>query len=258
MKVKQLDILTSFIRPQILHFEEIDSTNKYLLEKDHPNGTVALADFQSAGRGRLDRKWEASKSDALLFSLVLSDNINQYHPCILSLITSVAVYESLKKVYYHLPLALKWPNDVISNKKKLCGILIETRSTGSEFSKIVIGIGVNINQSRNFFEKEGLDHGTSLLLETGQQGDRIYILKSILEALEENLFYSRDHEIQDVLYRWKNYCPYIGKIVKLNEKEEDHIGIFEDLTPEGGMILNQNGERKIFYAADVSFDKEYL
>lgn len=255
---KQLDIFTSIINPEILHFDSIDSTNKYLLENDHPNGTVALADFQTAGRGRMTRKWKASKSEALLFSILLNENIREYHPSILSFITAIAVFEGLSNVYRYLPFSLKWPNDILANKKKICGILLESRSTGGDFSKIVIGIGINVNQPAKFFKQKGLEHGSSLLIETSKIGDRIKILESVLDSLEQNLVFASKRSEAEVLNKWKSFCPYIGKQVKLLESNKEHVGIFEDLDSEGGIILNQNGRKSTFYAADVSFDKEYL
>ena len=258
MNTIQLDVRTKHINNEILHFDEIDSTNQYLLDHELPHGTVALADYQSAGRGRLARKWQASKSDALLFSLSLSQHLQQIHPAGFSFLASIAVYEGLRSIYYQLPLALKWPNDVIVNGHKICGILVESRSAGSEMTKVVLGIGVNINQGTEFFQQDGLHHGTSLKLETGQEGDRFYILKSILESMEQNIEFAINRDIDEIVEKWKNYCPYIGKHIKLLERGKEHPGIFEDLDHEGGIILNHNGERKTYYAADVSIDKDYM
>ncbi|MFP4548436.1 MAG: biotin--[acetyl-CoA-carboxylase] ligase [Fidelibacterota bacterium] len=258
MQTQTIDINTQIIKPEILHFSKIDSTNHYLLKNDLANGTVAMADFQTAGRGRLQRKWEASKSDGLLFSLLINENLDQYHPAAFSFLSAIAVYEGLRNVYYQLPLALKWPNDVICNGKKICGILVESRSSGSGLTKVVIGIGININQDQIFFNREGLTHGTSLKLETGQDGDRIFLLEAILESLEENLLFAKNEEISTILNKWKSYCPYIGKQIKLIENKKEHSGVFEDLDHEGGIILNQEGELNTYYAADVSIDKDSL
>lgn len=258
MQTRTIDVNTIMVKSQILHFKKIDSTNHHLLENDLPNGTVALADFQTAGRGRLQRKWEASESDGLLFSLLINEELEQYHPACFSFVSAIAVYEGLRNVYYQLPLALKWPNDVICNGKKICGILVESRSSGRGLTKVVIGIGVNINQDQIFFNREGLTHGTSLKLVTGQEGDRIYLLESILESLEEALLFAKNEAIGTILSKWKSYCPHIGKHIKLIENDREHFGVFEELDPEGGIVLNQNGELNTYYAADVSIDKEYL
>ncbi len=258
MKEINLDIQTSIIRKKISHFSEIDSTNHYLMTEDLPNGTVVMADYQTAGRGRLQRKWEASKDDALLFSVLVTDQLAQIHPAAFSFLTAIAVYEGLKDVYYDLPLALKWPNDVISNRKKISGILVESKSSGNQFKKVVLGIGININQDTDFFRRDGLGHGTSLKLATGQEGNRLFILESILECLNNALVFAQNNTIQTVIEKWKSFCPYIGKHIKLLEKGEEHLGIFEDLNHEGGIILNHDGNRKTYYAADVSIDKDYL
>ncbi len=254
-----LDIRTNLINNEILHFNEIDSTNIYLLNtKELQNGTVALADYQTAGRGRMSRKWEATKDDALLFSIIINENLNQYHPAAFTFLTSIAVFEALKNLYYDIPISLKWPNDIISEGKKICGILVESRSSGNRLTKVVIGIGININQNYDFFQQESLQHGTSLKLITGQEGDRYNILGSILESLEQNLIFAQNRKITEILEKWKKYCPYIGKHIKLLENKNEHFGIFEDLNSEGGIILNQNGKFQTYYAADVTIDKDYL
>ena len=122
----------------------------------------------------------------------------------------------------------------------------------------MIGIGINVNQPEEFFNQIGLHHGSSLLLETGQMGNRIYVLESVLDSLEQNLLFAKNRLEVEVINKWKSYCPYIGREIKLLEKEIEHVGIFEDLDSEGGLILNMSGQLKTFYAADVSFDKEYL
>jgi len=136
-------------------------------------------------------------------------------------------------------------------------IILGHRGEG-DFSKIVIGIGINVNQPAKFFKQKGLEHGSSLLIETSKIGDRIKILESVLDSLEQNLVFASKRSEAEVLNKWKSFCPYIGKQVKLLESNKEHVGIFEDLDSEGGIILNQNGRKSTFYAADVSFDKEYL
>lgn len=259
MKLKSLDINTQIINKNILHFTEIDSTNLYLLNQTElNNGTVAVADFQTAGRGRLTRKWEAPQEDALLFSLLINKNLNFYHPAAFTFIAALAVLEGMKKIYYDFPAILKWPNDIIINGKKLCGILVESRSAGQELSKVVTGIGVNVNQTTDFFEENNLHHATSLKLATGQDTDRFYLLEALLESLEENLLYAQNRNISDILTKWKKYCPHIGRKVKLLEKNKEYHGVFTDLNPEGGIILTIDGEQHTFYAADVSLDKDSL
>lgn len=135
---------------------------------------------------------------------------------------------------------------------------MESRSAGSNLSKVVIGVGININQNADFFNSEALKYGTSLKLATGQEGNRIFILENILESLEENLLFAKNRNISEILNKWKKYCPYIGKPVTLVEKGKQYKGIFTDMNHEGGIILNLSGKEKVFYAADVSIDKESL
>jgi BirA family biotin operon repressor/biotin-[acetyl-CoA-carboxylase] ligase len=258
MQTNIIDTNTQLINNEIFHFSEIDSTNLYLLKNDLENGTVAMADFQTSGRGRMTRKWEAPKDDALLFSLLLTENLEQFHPAAFTFLTAIAVLEGLKKVYYDLPAILKWPNDILVDSKKISGILVESRSLGNKLSKVVIGVGININQDTAFFDNDALKHGTSLKLVTGQVGNRIFILENILESLEENLFFAKGSDVSLVLKKWKNYCPYIGKPLTIISKGKNYHGVFSDMDHDGGLVLDINGKKHTFYAGDVTIDKDSL
>lgn len=259
MKKLSIDAKIKLLRDEVLYFEEIDSTNAYLLNTNNiNNGTVALADFQTAGRGRLSRKWEAPTSDALLFSFVLNKDLNLYSPAAFTFIASVGVLEGLASIYYGLRLSLKWPNDIIYNGKKICGILVESKSAGNTLSKVVVGIGININQDEEFFAWHNFGHATSLKMITGNSCDRKYLLETVLESLEQNLLFAQNNEIGQVLEKWKSHCPYIGKHIKLLDNQKEYLGIFEDMNHDGGIILNIHGNRQTFYAGDVSIDKDYL
>ena len=155
-----------------IEVESCESTQG-LLDPSMPEGALALADFQTAGRGRLGRTWEAPAGAALLSSILLKPPADRKLPQ-LALVAGVAVAEALEELL-GLSVQIKWPNDVMLRRQKVSGILAEARD-----GAVVLGIGVNVNQARG-----QLPAGAgSLLTTTGREWDRAAVLDEVLSALE--------------------------------------------------------------------------
>ncbi len=255
-KIIKSKLKTTILQSEIIHFKSIDSTNKYLLSKhNHPNGTVVLADFQTAGRGRRQRIWQSPEAESLLFSIFLNENIQTVPLYSFTFLTAVSVYEGLLPFIPQNHLALKWPNDVLINGKKVCGILVETKTSSNRTNSIVIGIGINVNQDSAFFQRE-LKQATSLFCSTGCKFSRMEVLSSVLISIDKNLMELQQRVYTDVLEKWKNYCPYLGEKIKVDDDKNIYEGIFKDISQNGGLILETGGKEKIFHAADISIVKE--
>ncbi|HAQ56222.1 MAG TPA: biotin--[acetyl-CoA-carboxylase] ligase [Acholeplasmatales bacterium] len=148
-----------------LHFETIDSTNRYLKEtyKDHPDGTVLSTAVQTAGRGRLGRTWVGDGKSAL-FSILLKDRLTLWTIAPLPLLAAVALHKTLKT--YARKLRIKWPNDIVSSEGKVAGILCESVIEGDIVDAFVVGFGVNVNTIT--FPDEVASSAASLFLLTGR------------------------------------------------------------------------------------------
>ncbi|MBE2281820.1 MAG: biotin--[acetyl-CoA-carboxylase] ligase, partial [Ignavibacteriaceae bacterium] len=158
---------TEYTGRNFIYLEEIDSTNTFLLsQQDLKHGTVAFAENQTNGRGRLDRKWISQPGVNLLFSIFLNPSeIDVKKIQLYNLATSLSIAFSIENLL-QIPTNLKWPNDVLIGKKKVSGILLESSSLGEKFNKIVVGVGVNVNQP--YFQGKYLTEPTSLKLESKQ------------------------------------------------------------------------------------------
>ncbi len=243
------------LNDKILHFKSINSTNTYLLgAHSHSNGTVVLADFQTSGRGRLARVWESKKAESLLFSIFLNRDLVSYPHFAFTFIAAISVFEALQSIAPEINLALKWPNDILINNKKVCGILVECRTSGSNLSKIVIGIGLNVLQDKDFFKKQGLKGGTSLALETKVKSSLLTILKQIILKTDQNLALYKNTDGLEIIKKWKSYCPYIGKKIKIDNGKEIIPGIFHDIGTDGSIIIDSKGKLNNFYAGDVTVE----
>ena len=244
---------TEFIGRNFVFSEEADSTNSALLDKLNKytiNGTVFFTEKQLKGRGRKNRPWYSAKELNLLFSILLSNKkyITE-NPVLLNFAASLAVGNALENLY-QLKVELKWPNDVLINGKKLCGILIESTSEGNKIERLVIGLGINVNQT--MFQGSYSIPPTSVRLEINENADRERLLAEILNNFEELLLVLIESP-ENILKDWKQRCYMIGDKISITEGEEVKYGIFEDVDENGFLLLKDNNDRiEKIHCGDVS------
>ena len=168
----------------ILYFDETDSTNteiKKAAEKDAPHGTLAVADYQSMGKGRRGRSWAAPHGVGIWMSLLLRPELPPTCASMLTLVAALAVADGIREVC-DLEAKIKWPNDIVVNGKKVCGILTEMSTELECINYIVTGIGINV--ANHEFPEEIRDVATSLYLETGKEVRRSQLIAAIMRAYE--------------------------------------------------------------------------
>ncbi len=243
---------TEFIGRNFVYTEEIDSTNTYLLNKSNKlsyDGTVLLAEKQNKGKGRKDRVWYSTKDQNLTFSILLNNkkylgkNLN-----LINFASSLAVAVSIENLY-QLKTDLKWPNDVLVNGKKISGILFESTSQGNKIDRLVIGIGINVNQT--IFQGNYKIAPTSIKLELKEQVDRERLLAELLNNFEE-ILQKLNTEPDEILKDWKLRCRLIGEKISISEGDDIKYGIFDDLDSEGFLLLKNKGRIEIIHFGDVS------
>lgn len=252
-EIEEFDIKleTEKIGRNFIYTEEIDSTNSYLMNREFnpPDGTVVLAEKQSKGRGRNDRNWHSLKDVNLTFSILLKDS--KYFRTNFNLINfsaALSVAISIENLYQLKP-ELKWPNDVLINGKKVSGILLESTSKGEKVERIVIGIGLNVNQ--NIFQGTYNIAPTSLKLELNRHIDREILLAELLNHFE-NLLHKTKVKPEWILNEWRNRCRMIGERITIIEGEKTVTGIFDDIDDAGFLILRQGTRTQKIFAGDLS------
>ncbi|MDP4114736.1 MAG: biotin--[acetyl-CoA-carboxylase] ligase [Bacteroidota bacterium] len=247
-EIFDIKLNTDFIGRNFIYAEEIDSTNSALLDKSNninTNGSVFLAEMQTAGRGRKDRIWESNKEQNLTFSIMITDKaLLKKSINFINFGAALAVSSAIENLY-QIKTELKWPNDVLINSKKISGILLESISSGNSITKLVVGFGVNVNQSA--FPGEYNIHPTSLRFEAGHEVSREGLLAEILNLFEEILIKIKENP-SNILKDWKNRCRMIGEKISITEDNNVKYGIFDDLDDEGYLLLRtKDGMEKIHF-----------
>ncbi len=243
---------TEYIGRNFIYSEEIDSTNTFLLNKGNKfntDGTVLLAEKQNKGKGRKDRIWYSAKGQNLTFSILLTNKKSfQKNFNLINFVASLSVAVSIENLY-QLKTELKWPNDVLINGKKVAGILLESVSQGNKIERLVVGIGLNVNQQ--LFQGTFNIPPTSLRLETGENIDRERILAEVLNNFEE-IFERMSADPKALLEDWKTRCRLIGEKISIIEGENVKYGIFDDLDSDGFLLLRTKGKIEKIHFGDVS------
>jgi len=167
------NLKTLFIGKKIIHIEEIDSTNTYAkaIGGSYDEGTVITCERQVAGRGRLGRQWEAQEG-SLCMSFILKPKISIYQVARITQVCAAAISISLDEL--NVDAKIKWPNDLMINNKKICGILTEMNSDKDHVNYVVVGMGLNVNNLYEDFPSEIRNVATSIFNETGIKINKKY------------------------------------------------------------------------------------
>lgn len=247
-----------FIGKVANYLASVDSTNLFannLLSKSTPiEGTVIYTDNQYAGRGQIGSKWESAVGENMILSVILYPKFLPIQAQFkLNQIVALAVYDLLKAFISPVEqLAVKWPNDIYINDKKIGGILIENKLKGSLLASTVIGLGLNINQ-RNFLPD--LPNPTSLLLETQKEEDTYAMIASFCEHLERRYlqlkagqYKALDQDYLNTLYAYQEWRMY-----KVAETEVIFKGKIIGISPQGKLQIQTTNELLEFYFKEVVF-----
>lgn len=236
---------------KIRYFDSIGSTNDEALawaDQGAPDLSIVIADEQTAGRGRLDRKWFTPKGSGLAFSLILRPAGNTYLSRTVGL-AALSIADACAK--FNLSPQIKWPNDVLLNGKKIAGILIETIWTGDKITALVIGMGVNVLKQSLPPAEQLKFPATSLETELGHPVEREEFLQEILSRLV-----ARRPEINTdtFLAAWENYLAYKNQNVQIiNGGNETMAGKLLGLQADGSLRLQDElGNLLTVHVGDVS------
>lgn len=245
---------TRWVGSKVVFLKETDSTNreaKILAEKGFPHGTLVLADHQTKGQGRRGREWYTAAGTSVAMSLILKPKWEAQYASMLTLVQAMAVVRAIEEIC-GLQAQIKWPNDILVNEKKICGILTEMNLEMTEISSIIIGTGINVNQEK--FPEEISAIATSLKIEKKQALSRTDLVERICELFEE--YYESFLKTKDLSALKEEYDAHLiskGRSVKVLDPKKEFIGEALGITPRGELLVQQkDGEIVKVYAGEVS------
>jgi BirA family biotin operon repressor/biotin-[acetyl-CoA-carboxylase] ligase len=217
-----------------------------------PEGSTVVAEYQTAGRGRLGRSWQAQAGQNLTLSIILRPGFSAERLGLIILAASVAVAEAVESCTAPLIPSIKWPNDVLIGGRKCCGMLLETVLTGPARPTVILGIGLNVNQGQ--FPPPLEEHATSLLLETGRFTPRAPLLAALLSRLEHHYQSLALDDGKTVRERYR------GRLARLNQRTRLHLtgtseaieGTIEGISETGAIILHTEAGPRVFHTGDVT------
>lgn len=230
---------TKYIGKTYVYYSKIDSTNKKAKElatDGFEEGTIVISEEQSLGRGRLGRVWYSPKGKGIWVSIILKPDIPTMMAPRITLIGAAAVHSALEE--FGIKSEIKWPNDIILNNKKVCGILTEMSGEMEKLNYIVMGIGINVNTEENELENELNKIATSLKIECKKEICRKQLLCSLLNHFED--FYDAFKEygtLENVINICKKNSILIGKEVKIISYGKEVAAKVIDIEDDGELIV---------------------
>ena len=232
---------TKTIGKELYLFKEVMSTNtvaKFLSENDVNNGTVIISEKQSGAKGRLGKSWE-SPLGGIWLSLVVKPNVDHSKIPMITLATGVAVVKTLERIGIE-NAEIKWPNDVMINDKKVCGILTEAITKFNSIESVIIGVGIDANFDVNVLSKELQEGTTTLDIELGHRVNENEIIRFFLEEFEKIGTLFEDGKFEGILKEWRKYSYSIGKIVEVREPfSKSYDGYVLGISREGALVVEK-------------------
>jgi len=224
---------------KILHYDRLESTNTTayrLAEESAPEWTIVVADVQTKGRGRGRNKWESPKG-GLWFSIVLKPKVSSPRLPLLQFLAAIATRQALENET-GLSVRLKWPNDIVLRNAKLGGILVEFKTIGESVAFAILGIGLNINQSKSHLPPRA----TSLRLVSGKQRDLRLLLRAILDQIRSS--YDELDNPANIMEDWWRNCVHRPTRVLVTLPKDTVTGISRAINEDGSLVI-ETDDRKI-------------
>ena len=245
---------TDWVAKEVLYFDTIDSTNtkaQELAEKGYPSGTLVVADKQESGKGRRGRSWVSPSGTGIFMTLMIKPDINPNNASMLTLVAALAVAKAITSVTGEEAM-IKWPNDIVVNGKKVCGILTEMNAQFDYINHIVVGIGINVHNES--FPEEISQMASSLMIEAG--GKRFHRAQIIAETMSYfEQYYDTFLKTQDLSALVREYDKLLvnrNKSVRVLDPKEPFDGKAMGITPKGELIVDTWESRKLVSSGEVS------
>ena len=245
---------TKWAGSNVVYYDEIDSTNNRAKEAGDnkaPNGTLFVADMQVAGKGRRGRVWQSPAGSSIYMTILLYPEISPLKAPQLTLVMAIAVAEGIKEVT-GLDTKIKWPNDIVVNGRKICGILTEMSTEIDYINHVVIGAGINVNQDD--FPEDIRKTASSLKMELGKQVKRSELIAAIMKSFEKDYeIFVKTEDLSGLQELYNSMLVNLDRDVKVLEPGNEYEAHALGINKTGELIVRTaEGEEKEIYAGEVS------
>lgn len=245
---------TKWAGSNVVYYDEIDSTNNRAKEAGNSgmaNGTLFVADMQVAGKGRRGRVWQSPSGSSIYMTILLYPKISPLKAPQLTLVMAIAVAEGIQAVT-GLDTKIKWPNDIVVNGKKICGILTEMSTEIDYINHVVIGVGINVNQES--FPEDIRKTATSLKIELGQKVKRSELIAAVMKSFEKNYeIFVKTEDLSGLQELYNSMLVNLNRDVKVLEPGNEYEAHALGINRTGELIVRTpDGEEKEIYAGEVS------
>ena len=256
MSKAEIDSLvdTKWAGKNVIYYDETDSTNNRAKEAGNnkePHGTLFVADMQMAGKGRRGRVWKSPSGSSIYMTILLYPDIPPVKAPQLTLIMAIAVAEGIREVT-GLETKIKWPNDIVVNGKKICGILTEMSTEIDYINHVVIGIGINVNMES--FPEDIAKTATSLRIEAGKEFRRFELIAAIMEHFEKAYeAVCEAGSLEPIMEDYNRLLVNCGRRVRVLEPEHEYDALALGIDKTGELQVEcEDGSRKSVFAGEVS------
>ncbi|MFC4557364.1 biotin--[acetyl-CoA-carboxylase] ligase [Virgibacillus kekensis] len=252
----QWGLKTSWLGKTIIHKPTTPTTQEVAHQaarEGAPHGTVVIADEQTAGKGRMARPWQSTKNKGIWMSILLNPDILPVMAPQLTLLSATVLAESLSQLTSAEP-KIKWPNDIFIQHRKTAGILTEMQAEQDQIQYVVIGIGLNVNQTEDDFQEALQSTATSLKIETGKNWSIKYIIQHILKNFECAYDSFLEEGFPAVKEKWESYGYRIGEQIRIRTRHKEWEATFLGIAEDGALLsrTENDGVRKI-YSAEIEW-----
>ena len=250
------DLKTENIGKRVYYFEELDSTQNFaqqIAADKKENGTIVIAEKQTSGRGRLDRKWTSPKG-GIWFSLIIHPKFDVSSSTLIPILSAVALSKSIKKIL-GVETEVKWPNDIILNGKKVAGILVDASVQANNIDYLILGIGINFDIDTKKLEKRLSKtpnfYGVNSLRGNNNKTPPKILLKEFLFQFEKNLSSLDKGEKAKIVKEWTKNAAGIGRKITINTSSGKISGISQGIDTDGALKIKTKKKIERVLVGDV-------
>lgn len=248
-------LTTKWVGRKIVYYAQTGSTNvdaRRFAEEGAPSGTLVVADEQTQGRGRRGRVWQSPLGGTISMSLMLKPDFAPEYASQLTLVMALSVTKALKALTGREGFGIKWPNDVVLSGKKVVGILTEMSAEADYIHNVVIGVGINVNQSE--FDEEIADKATSLYVEFGEKFQRAELIAKIMYFFEQDYeVFAKTNDLSGLREDYEKTLLNKNQAVRVLDPKGEFEGTALGINERGELLVQRaGGEVESIYAGEVS------